>query len=133
MRPLSLLAILVIVAGCQSAPVPTPSSPTPSQSPTRPPVSPPTVATFERGITPRQAPPLPKVPLVEGPLAIRPVFPTPNQSIPVRDSNFVFGSIGNGHATLAINGTPVTVAPNGTFLAYVPVPPASEPYYTFSA
>jgi N-acetylmuramoyl-L-alanine amidase len=71
--------------------------------------------------------------MVEGPLAIRVVFPAPNQLIPVRDSNFVFGSIGNGHAALAINGTPVKVAPNGTFLAFLPVPPASDPYYTFSA
>jgi N-acetylmuramoyl-L-alanine amidase len=126
------LAIVAIIAGCQSAPVPTPASPTPNPSP-RPPVSPPTVPTFERGITPRQAPPLPPVPLVEGPLSPRVVFPEPNQALSVRDSNFIFGSIGNGHATLTINGTPVTVAPNGAFLAFLPVPPPEAPRYELVA
>jgi N-acetylmuramoyl-L-alanine amidase len=69
------------------------------------------------------------VPLVEGPLAPKLVFPVANQLIPVRDSNFIFGSVGNGHATVTINGAPVTVAPNGTFLAYLPVPPSSAPRY----
>jgi len=126
------LAIVAIIAGCQSAPVPTPASPTPNPSP-RPPVSPPTVPTFERGITPRKAPPLPPVPLVEGPLSPRVVFPEPNQALSVRDSNFIFGSIGNGHATLTINGTPVTVAPNGAFLAFLPVPPPEAARYELVA
>src|SRR3981081_2574540 len=105
------LAIMAIIAGCQSAPVPTASSPAPSPS-QRPPVSPPTVVpTFERGITPRQAPPLPPVPLVEGRLSPRVVFPEANQALTVRDSNFIFGSIGNGRASLTINGAPVKVAP----------------------
>jgi N-acetylmuramoyl-L-alanine amidase len=125
---------LALVAGCQSAPTPTPASPTPRPSPgARPPVSPPTVATFERGITPRPAPPLPAVPLIEGPVAPKLVFPSANQNISVRDSNSVFGSVGNGHATLTINGAPVTVAPNGTFLAYLPVPPPTDPNYVVVA
>ncbi len=98
-----------------------------------PPPSPPTVASFERGITPRQAPPLPAIPLIAGPLAIVSTFPQANQTISVRDSNFVFGQTGNGHATLTINGTPVPVAPNGTYLAYLPVPPASAPRYEIVA
>jgi len=57
------------------------------------------------------------------------VFPDSNQRISVRDSNFIFGSVGNGHATLTINGAPVTVAPNGTFLAYLPVPTPAAPRY----
>jgi N-acetylmuramoyl-L-alanine amidase len=69
------------------------------------------------------------VPLVTGPLVPKVVFPDANQSIPVRDSNFIFGSVGNGHATVTINGAPVTVAPNGTFLAYLPVPPPTSPRY----
>ena len=60
---------------------------------------------------------------VEGPLNPKVVFPERNQVIGVRDSNFIFGSVGNGHAKLTINGTSVPVAPNGTFLAYLPVPP----------
>lgn len=51
----------------------------------------------------------------------------------MRDSNFLFGSIGNGQATLTINGAPVRVAPNGTFLAYLPVPPATAPFYELVA
>ena len=96
-------------------------------------MSPPTVPTFERGITPRQAPPLPPVPLVEGRLAPHVVFPGANQFIPVRDSNFIFGSVGNGHARLTINGTVVPVAPNGTFLAFLPVPPPTAPRYELLA
>src|SRR6185503_9297393 len=81
----------------------------------------------------RTAPPLPPIPLVEGPLNPKVVFPERNQAITVRDSNFVFGSVGNGHAKLTINGTPVPVAPNGTFLAYLPVPPATAPRYELVA
>jgi N-acetylmuramoyl-L-alanine amidase len=57
------------------------------------------------------------------------VFPSANEAISVRDSNFIFGSVGNGHATMTINGTAVPVAPNGTFLAYLPVPPPTDPRY----
>lgn len=67
--------------------------------------------------------------MVDGPLAPKLVYPEPNQTITVRDSNFIFGSVGSGHAQLTINGAPVKVAPNGTFLAYLPVPPASAPRY----
>jgi len=70
---------------------------------------------------------------VDGPLNPRVVFPERNQAITVRDSNFIFGSVGNGHAKLSINGTPVPVAPNGTFLAYLPVPPAAAPRYELVA
>ena len=111
--------IAVIVAGCATPPSSVPSPPTTSAK--RP--------TIERGIAPRPAPPLPPIPLVEGPLVPRVVYPQPNQAIPVRDSNFIFGSVGNGHATLTIDGASVPVAPNGTFLAFLPVPPHSAPRY----
>src|SRR4051812_8374906 len=125
--PFNRVVLLALLASCQSAPVPVPANPAPTPNPAnRPPVSPPTIPTFERGITPRQAPPLPAVPLVEGPLAPKVVFPSANSTISVRDSNFIFGTTGNGKATLTINGAPVTVAPNGTFLAYLPVPPSSR-------
>jgi N-acetylmuramoyl-L-alanine amidase len=62
-------------------------------------------------------------------LAPKLVFPSANQTISVRDSNFIFGSVGNGRATLTINGAPVPVAPNGTFLAFLPVPPPTAPRY----
>jgi len=119
------LATLLIIAACQPVPAPV-STPSPATTRTYGPVTTPSV---ERGITPRSAPPLPTIPLVTGPLAPHVVFPARNQSIPVRDSNFIFGSVGNGHATLTINGAPVAVAPNGTFLGYLPVPPPTAPRY----
>lgn len=57
-----------------------------------------------------------------GPLSLRIVYPLPDQRITALDSTFIFGSTGNGAATLAINGLDVPVAPNGAFLAWVPVP-----------
>jgi N-acetylmuramoyl-L-alanine amidase len=129
MRKTRVVLAGILIAACQSpAPVPAPQpAPRPVVAPAPPPVS------YERGITPRQAPPLPQVPLVEGPLAPKLVFPAANQSIPVRDSEFVFGSLGNGRAALTINGVSVPVAPNGTFLAFLAVPPPSAPRYELDA
>jgi N-acetylmuramoyl-L-alanine amidase len=53
--------------------------------------------------------------------------------IAVRDSTFIFGSVGTGRAALDINGTPVRVHPNGAFLAFLPVPPAERPAYEIRA
>lgn len=78
-------------------------------------------------------PALPPVPLVDGPLAVRVVYPPSGALIQVRDSNFIFGTVGSGRATLRINGVPVPVVPNGSFIAYLPVPPASAPRYTIVA
>jgi N-acetylmuramoyl-L-alanine amidase len=131
-RPAVFVAFAWALVSCTSNPAPPSATPVPGPKP-KPPVSPPTVATFERGITPRKAPPLPAIPLVEGPLAPKTVYPEPNQALAVRDSNFIFGSVGNGHATLTINGASVPVAPNGTFMAYLPVPPYSQPQYELVA
>ena len=79
------------------------------------------------------APPLPPVPLVTGPLKLAVVYPPSEHMIESRDSEFVFGSVGNGKATLTINGTPVTVAPNGAFLAFLPLPPATSPRFDLVA
>lgn len=68
------------------------------------------------------SPALPPIPRVEAPLDIRVVHPTPNTPLPRVDSTFVYGTVGTGGAGLAINGVPVPVAPNGAFLAYLPVP-----------
>src|SRR6185369_17794219 len=68
-------------------------------------------------------PALPAVPAVDGPLAVRVVYPRPDQVVTSRDSNFIFGSIGSGRATLRINGVPVRVYPNGAFIAFVANPP----------
>jgi N-acetylmuramoyl-L-alanine amidase len=79
------------------------------------------------------APALPAIPLIDGPLSIRVVYPPAGALVQARDSNFIFGSVGSGRATLAINGVAVPVAPNGGFLAYLPVPPAVAPVYRLTA
>jgi N-acetylmuramoyl-L-alanine amidase len=75
------------------------------------------------------APALPPIPLVTGPLAPRVVYPVANALIQSRDSNFIFGSVGNGNATLTINGIPVRVYPNGAFLGWLPLPPQEAQQY----
>jgi N-acetylmuramoyl-L-alanine amidase len=77
---------------------------------------------------------LPPVPRAAGaPLGIRVVSPSANASVGSRDSTFVFGQVGSGDATLTINGAPVEVAPNGAFLAFLPVPPAGAARYELVA
>jgi len=66
---------------------------------------------------------LPPVPARTGALAPDLVYPAEGQALTAADSTFVFGSVGTGGAALRINGAPVDVAPNGAFLAYLPVPP----------
>jgi N-acetylmuramoyl-L-alanine amidase len=55
---------------------------------------------------------------------LRVVYPPAGSQISARDSNFIFGSVGSGAATLRINGRTVEVKPNGSFLAFLPVPDA---------
>ena len=82
---------------------------------------------------PSAAPPLPDVPLVDGPLAVRVQYPSPNQQITSRDSNFIFGSVGSGRATLTVNGVPARVYNNGAFMVYLANPPATAPRYDMVA
>ena len=65
---------------------------------------------------------LPRISPVSDPLSLRVVYPLPNQRITATDSTFLFGSTGNAATVLAINGIGIPVAPNGAFLAFVPVP-----------
>jgi N-acetylmuramoyl-L-alanine amidase len=83
--------------------------------------------------TPAGTPSLPAVPLVTGPLALHVTFPPPDYALSSRDSNFIFGTIGNGRASLTINGHPARVWPNGTFLGFVPNPPPDTPRYELVA
>lgn len=78
-------------------------------------------------------PGLPPVPPAAGPLAIKVIYPPADHLIQSRDSNFVFGSIGNGEAGLTINGTLTPVWPNGSFMAWLPNPPADNPAYEIVA
>lgn len=64
----------------------------------------------------------PPIPRRIGPLALRVQYPERNQRITVRDSNFLFGSVGTGDAELEIDGQRVPVEPNGAFLTFLPVP-----------
>ncbi|MFN2567028.1 MAG: N-acetylmuramoyl-L-alanine amidase [Gemmatimonadaceae bacterium] len=82
---------------------------------------------------PAPAATLPAVPLVQGPLALRVTYPPPDHAIASRDSNFIFGTVGNGRATLTINGHPARVWPNGAYLAFVPNPPHDAPRYELVA
>ncbi len=63
------------------------------------------------------------IPRVEGAFEIQVVHPTPQTPRPDVDSTFIYGSVRTGAASLTINGTPVPVASNGAFLAFLPVPP----------
>lgn len=67
---------------------------------------------------------LPPFPRDSGRLRLRVVYPDTLQLVADHDSNFVFGSVGNGGTRLEINGTRVPVEPNGSFLAWLPVPEA---------
>ncbi|WP_420129423.1 N-acetylmuramoyl-L-alanine amidase [Longimicrobium sp.] len=115
-RPAALLA-LALLAACSGggrraapAPVPTPSDPSQTAPMTHP------------GVDPPIRNDLPPVPARQGALRIDVTYPGDNAALATADSNFIFGSVGTGGATLTINGAPVEVAANGAFLGFVPVP-----------
>ena len=64
----------------------------------------------------------PPIPRASGPLDIRVVYPVAGSLVAARDSSFLFGTVGNGAASLTIDGQPVAVAPNGAFLAFIALP-----------
>ncbi|NJD11073.1 MAG: hypothetical protein FIB01_11790, partial [Gemmatimonadetes bacterium] len=103
--PLTLALAAVVVPSACAPPAPPAPVPTPP---------------MERVERPR--PDLPQPPAVDGPLRLSVAYPPAGARLAVRDSNFIFGATGSGQATLTINGAPVQVAPNGAFLAYLPVP-----------
>jgi len=85
-------------------------------APTAPPVEP------APAPTPPAEPVLPPVPEVRGDLAIDVVYPAAGGTVAAVDSTFIFGNLGHGDAALTINGASVEVAPNGAWLAFLPVP-----------
>lgn len=89
-------------------------------APHAPPAPAPSPAAAPRG--------LPPIAPADGPLRIDVVAPAEGEELPTRDSTFVYGSVGTGRATLSVDGRPVPVEPNGTFLAWLPVP-ASGVYH----
>lgn len=105
------LGALLLAAGCRTAPPVTGPAPTPAPSGPPAPIA---YVPLTSG--------LPPIPAVDAPLAIRLVAPEAGEARPRRDSTFLYGSVGTGGAALVINGAQVPVAPNGAFLAYLPVP-----------
>jgi N-acetylmuramoyl-L-alanine amidase len=128
LRP-KTIALVVLAAAC---------------SRTQPPVSTPAPAARVPAVTPG-APPvrsqqlpapnegLPPIPQVSGPLAIKVVYPSESATLTTRDSNYMLGSVGNGSATLTINGQPAVVYPNGAFMAWIKTPPVTSPKYDLIA
>ncbi|MGH7669864.1 MAG: N-acetylmuramoyl-L-alanine amidase family protein [Gemmatimonadaceae bacterium] len=76
---------------------------------------------------------LPPIPWVAGSLAVHVVYPATDRFITSADSTFVLGSLGNGHATLTIDGQPAQVYPDGAFMAFVANPSAGDPRYALVA
>src|SRR5687767_10312946 len=122
------LALLVAVAACASPRVAAPPDPVAVE-----PSPPPAPRVVLKAPLPPANPNLPPVPHVAGPLQIKVVYPPAGQTITSRDSNFVFGSVGNGDAGLTINGVLTPVWPNGAFMAWLANPPADAPQYEIVA
>lgn len=114
--------VAVLGASCSRAPSPPVTGPIPVPSPPIP-----------AAPLPAANPKLPPVPDVRGPLQINVVYPKADQMLTVRDSNFIFGSVGSGDAALSINGVSVPVWPNGAFMGWLAVPPDSAPRYVLTA
>jgi N-acetylmuramoyl-L-alanine amidase len=115
------VSVAAFTASCSTAPRRSAPSPIPAPAP------------IVRAPLPPANPKLPPVPDVRGPLQINVVYPKPDQMLTVRDSNFIFGSVGSGDAALEINGVPVPVWPNGAFMGWLRVPPDSAPRYDLVA
>ena len=110
------LAPVFLAIGCAPR---TSTSPAPSPAPSAANVAP--------------AEPLPAIPVVSGPLALKVVYPSDKDLVDAGDSSFIFGSTGNGSATLTINDLPVRVWPNGAFLAWMPFPADSVMHFHLAA
>jgi N-acetylmuramoyl-L-alanine amidase len=80
-------------------------------------------------------PTLPAPPHVTGPLQIKVVYPPAGSTVQAtaKDSNFIFGTVGNGDAALTINGVPTPVWPNGSFLGWLPLPKPDSARYDIVA
>jgi len=121
--PWFALAAVTAVAGCARPGTPA-TTPAPRPAPHR------TDSTSRRASSaPAPAPALPPIPFVAGSLAVHVVYPSSRKLITSSDSTFVLGSVGNGDATLTIDGQPARVYPNGAFMAFVANPPAADPQY----
>ena len=121
---LRVFTCCLAITGAACSPARRPSAPVPAPTPPQPLIP---------AVIPSPNPKLPPVPEVRGPLQITVTYPKPEQLLTVRDSNFIFGSVGTGDAALRINGIAVPVWPNGAFMGWLPVPPDSAPRYELLA
>lgn len=119
---LRVFTCCIALAGAACRPAARPSAPAPVAIPPLVPAP-----------LPPPNPKLPPVPEVRGPIQISVMYPKPEQLLTVRDSNFIFGSVGSGDAALRINGVAVPVWPNGAFMGWLAVPPDSAPRYELIA
>ncbi len=106
-----VMALSAAFAGCATGPAGAPSAAVPTPGPHAP------------------SPELPPIPDVNGPLDLQVQFPPDSAHLATRGRSFIFGSTGNGRARLTIDGDSVPVAPNGAFLAFVPVPVRDSVYH----
>lgn len=65
---------------------------------------------------------LPAIPAAHGPLRLTVAYPAPGTAVESHDSIFLFGTTGNGAATLTVDGESVPVAPNGAWIAWIASP-----------
>ncbi len=126
----------MFILGCHT-PAPQPATPAPGPSqiprPAAPRIDPvvlPSPVVSETRPTAMAPAGLPPVPRISGATLVpRVEYPSENQLITSRDSNFVLGAVGSGDAQLSINGINVPLAPNGAFLGWLANPPSTAPRY----
>ena len=116
-RRLAALALSLLLAGCAGTPAP--AGPRPADA----------VGSAGAGSVGH----LPPITPVSGPLRLSVAYPAPTDQVDARDSTFLLGSVGTGDATLTINGLRVPVAPNGAWIAWLPIPPDSLIEFTLEA
>ncbi len=119
-RTIASVALLTLAAAC--GPTSPSTGPTPADTIRIGPGAGAGRGRIERLVYQPVSPALPAIPAVNGALAIRITHPTQGQARPRVDSTFIYGTVGTGQAALEINGTAVPVAPNGAFIAYLPMP-----------
>src|SRR2546430_13010055 len=116
--PVRVFSCCVVLLAASCRPVAAPSIPTPVPIPPLVPAP-----------LPPPNPKLPPVRDVRGPLQISVTYPKPDQMLTVRDSNFIFGSVGTGDAALQINGVAVPVFSKRPLIGVLSLPSRPPPHF----
>ncbi|GAC1477543.1 MAG: hypothetical protein NVS1B4_20370 [Gemmatimonadaceae bacterium] len=122
-----------MAAGLAAAMACGPAAPSPAPAPAPVPAPPTAIPATPTVISDTTLVALPPIPPVDGPLVVRVVHPRENALVEARDSTFILGAVGSGQATLTVDGASAVVKPNGSFLAFVAVPPAGSPHFDLVA